>query len=329
MDAKIRNLLILETIAIFALIGALIVVHYQPKQKYGLLSPGVYANADSSVPKGFAIQNLDPIQKELESYISANNLNISIYLQNTKNGASMSVNRQNFYPASINKMPVAILIMELVENDKLDMSTKLPIADADRNSKFGSIYNASYSELTVKELIEAMLKQSDDTALNVLYEQVNKEDMAALLDYYNIDFNSNYHFPAIINQGNSELTNPKTISNMFSSLYFSTVLEPKDSEYVLSLLTQTEFNLTKIADFHDKTVIAQKHGVYYDGSTKLFHDCGIIYVEKSRFTYCIMTSGMEVDEAQRATVVIVRKIHDYIVQTRLKLDAYREHLDNP
>ena len=329
---KLRGLLILQTLIILALLAIAINANNPPKPKYGLLSPGVYADADPSVPKGFAIANLDPLQAQMDTFLSANKLNVSILVQNLKNGATMTIrSRQGFYAASLNKIPVAVLIMEKVEKGNLSMDTKLKVLDSDKSSDKGSIDSSHdsthYSELTVRELVERMLRDSNNTALNVLFKQMDQNDMAALLDYYNIDFNSNYHYDRSRYQGNSKFITPRAAANMFSSLYFSTVLEPKNSEYILSLLTGTDFNLTEAAGLPGDVVLAHKYGAYYDDSTELFHDCGIMYIGKTRFLYCVMTSDIEFDNAKHLTSIVVNQTYLFITQTRARLDDYKKRFD--
>ena len=324
MSQKLKLLLFVETVAILVLVGLLAAnKDGVPAPKSGLLSPLIYANADPSVPKGFAIQDMFPLQLRLAKFISDNNFNVSIYLMNLKTGASMYVNEEGFYAASLNKIPVAILVMEHVESGKLAMDSKLKILDSDRDQSSG----LSSKELTVRELLEAMLKESDNTAFNVLFRQIDTQDMTLLLDYYNIDYNSNYQFTPYSAgfKNQSEFMTPRVVSNVFSSLYFSTVLHPEDSEYILSLLTESDFNVTKIAALPDNVKIAHKYGIYYGTDAKLFHDCGIIYMASTRFFYCVMTSGMELTKAETVSILIVKETYSYIVQTRAKFDAYKEH----
>lgn len=296
----------------------------QEKQPIGFLSPVVYA--DMGQPKQFNIVNFEPLRIDIQNYLSSGRINASVFVMNLKNSAYISINRQAYYSASLNKLPVAILIMQKIENKKLTFDTKLTILNSDRTESSGSLYATSLHELPVKVLLEDMLKESDNTALNVLFRQVEAEDLPKLLNYFNVDLNSNYHFEQTENTTYKFIT-PQTMSNIFSSLYFSTLLEPKDSEYLLSLLANTTFDINKLAELPKNIIAAQKFGEYDSPDTKLFHDCGILYMNQSRIFYCVMINGFDGTGGRQIAGILVHKIYKFVVETRAKLDQYKKEVE--
>ncbi len=276
-----------------------------------LLSPRVYT--EILPPKSFLILNLEPLKRDIQTYIQSNDLNISVYVLNLKDGASFEINaNKSFSAASLNKLPVAIIIMKKVENGELSLDTSLQILPQDRSEGSGNLYNTQKNELSVKELLRYMLQDSDNTAFWVLARQVSLEDGNQLTDYLGYYTNSlNFSEPA-----ESLYVSPKTIGNLFISLYLSTMLNPSDSEMILSFLTNTSFDVKEYAKIPEDVVIAQKYGSFYYKTTSLFHDCGIIYIEETRFFYCIMTEGIERNKAQESVGAILNKLYNYILEKR-------------
>ena len=292
----------------------------QGKNSFGFLSPRVYAGLIQ--PKSFLIINFNPLQEKLKEYIRKKNITASVYVLNLRDGASMGINEEdNFYPASLNKLPIAILIMKKIEDGELSMDTMIPINDSDRSSTWGTLYKTKEKALPVRVLLEKMLKESDNTAFLILQRQVDNEDLNIILNYLNyFDIN-----PYVHRTENDDSIDTKSMANIFSSLYLSTVLERNDSEYILSLLTKSDFDINKIAKLPSDVRVAQKFGENYYGGNKFLHDCGIMYFNESRIFYCVMTKGLEENEARETIGIFINAIYNYVTRARKTFDTYRAY----
>ena len=292
----------------------------QKESTSGLLSPRIYSGLLK--PESFMIVNFAELKEKIQSYVTKNNLNVSVYVENFRNGAYMGINEKNgFFPASLIKLPVAILITKKIEDGKLSFDTMLEIEDSDRTSSYGELYKTEEKQLPVRILLEKMMKESDNTAFRVLLHEVDVEDFQLVLDYYNIEVNADFQDGETAKHPN--LLSPKAMSTLFSSLYFSTVLEPDNSEYLLSLLSDSAFDAGKAANIPSDVTMAHKFGETYYGDFRYFHDCGIIYINESRVFYCIMTKDLDEKQATEAIGSIVNEIYNYVKNTRAKLDKYK------
>ena len=327
MKIKIKLIGAFEALIILILIAS--VVHTKlnetkadtNKNNSGLLSPRVYAGILK--PKSFLLTNFEPLRERLGDYIKQQKLNVSIYVESLRNGAQMGINEDiGLYPASLNKLPVAILVMDRIEKGKLSLDTMLQINNSDRNDPTSEFYKSKESKVTVKVLIEKMLKESDNTAFYTLLRLIDKRDLEILLNYYSLNPESTYFNPKKQNE-HSNFVTPIEISNIFTSLYLSTVLTSKDSEYVLSLLTATDFDIKKIALLPENVRVAHKFGSYYANGAKYFHDCGIIYSGELKILYCIMTKDLDEPEAIKNVGIFVHSVYTYTNATREQLDTFR------
>ncbi len=288
----------------------------------GLLSQRIYSGLLE--PKSFLIVNFAELKENIQSYTSKNNLSIAVYIENFRNGAYTGINEKTgFFPSSLIKLPVAILITKKIENGELSFDTMLKINDSDRTSTFGELYKTEEKQLPVRVLLEKMLKESDNTAFRVLARHVDVEDFQLVLDYYNMDVNAD--FQDVETTKHQNLLSPKAMSTLFSSLYFSTVLEPKNSEYLLSLLSDSAFDVRQAANIPDGVIIAHKFGYTYYTNFNYFHDCGIIYIKESRIFYCIMTKDLNEKQATEAIGHIVNEIYNYVKNTRARFDNYKNN----
>jgi len=327
---KLKKVIIFETIIIIILVIAIIFFNidifkpfiiqqnkdvYCEKHYYDnkvcLLSPRIYTNI---IPqKNYLILNFESLKTDIQNYIDDNHFNLSVYIINARDGASFGIDEDKLYQAiSLNKLPIAVIILKKVEEGKLSLDTKLPIEDKDRDNSFGTLYAQPVNELSVRDLLRYMLSESDNTALWVLSKKITKEDLlyfTKYIDYYSNDINSE-KFPI------DTKTSPKTVSNIFLSLYLSTILNADDSELILSYLTNSSFDIKKYAQLPDDVVVSQKYGFYYLNNLSFFHSCGIIYVEDSRFSYCIMSKDIEREKAPEVIGTIVNKLYNFVVEGR-------------
>jgi len=125
----------------------------------GLLSQRIYAEV--LPPESHLIFNFKPLEDSLEKYISQKNETIGVYITNLRDGASLGINeKRGFEPASLNKLPLAILVLKEIEKGALNFSTKLPITFEDADSDSGMLYLSVGNTITVDELLTAMLSGS-------------------------------------------------------------------------------------------------------------------------------------------------------------------------
>ena len=318
---KIKKVVIIEAIVIIILTAFLIEryvnntcssEYYQNGNgKIKLLSPRIYSGLLPA--EEFLILNFEPLKKDVNEYITKNNINISIYVLNMRDGASFGINEKEPIEAlSLNKLPIAMIILEKVEQGKLSLDTKLPITKEDRDILSGTLYAQPINELTIKELLRYMLQESDNTALWVLLKQVNLAELNRFTNYVGY-YKNNMNY---LESSDSFLVSAKTTSNLFISLYLSTVLKPENSELILSYLTNTTFDVKKYAKLPDDVIVSQKYGEFYINNKNIFHSCGIMYIEDSRIFYCIMTDGLQQEKARNTVGILVNKIYNYAIKTK-------------
>ena len=321
MIIKLKWVVIAEAIAIILLLAVVANVYVgkakvEKQSKDGFLSPRIYSGLLE--PKSFLITSFAPLKEKILNYIAKNQQNVSVYVENLRNGAFSGINeRTGFFPTSLNKLPVAILIMKKIENNELD--TMLEIKDTDRTDSSGELYKTKEKELPLRIVLEKLLKDSDNTALRMLLRQISLEDLQLILDYYGLDINAD-----VQKKQAPDLITPKAMSNLYKSLYFSTVLEPESSEYLLNLMTDTIFDIKKLANIPDDVRISHKFGENYYADNSFFHDCGIMYIDETRIFYCIMTKDLDVEEAEETVGVIVNEIYSYVKSEKAKLEVYKE-----
>lgn len=313
---KLKRIVIFQTIfLIIALIIIFFLIFHNSQPDYlkdngkiKLLSPRIYSGIIK--PESYLILNWNPLEEKINNFIQNNSLNVSVYVLNMRDGASFGVDEdEEFDSLSLNKIPVAMIILKKVEEGKLSIDTKLKIPDKYRDPEYGTLYKNPATELSVKDLLRYMLSESDNTAFFTLEQQItfqNLKDLSSYLYFYS-DIDSG------LSPSKKFAITPKSTSNIFTSLYLSTFLTPEDSETILSYLTNNSFDIKTYAKIPNDVTIAHKNGAYNLENKNIFHDCGIMYIEDSRIFYCVMTNGLEENSAYNLIGSIVKGIYNYVV----------------
>src|SRR3989338_8835071 len=214
-----RAVVVVESILIVLLAVAAGALWLEEKQKrsaeqsFPFLSAKIHK--DIIEEKSFAIVNFAPLKSKLEQYTAEENANMSIYVENLRNGAYTGINERNgFLPASLNKLPLAILIMKKVEEGELTMDTLIKIQKSDRLDTFGTLYQTPAEELPLRTMLEKLLQESDNTAFSSLLHYVSSEDIEFVLNYYGLDIRLDFHGEQLENRSNT--LSPKGMSNLRS-----------------------------------------------------------------------------------------------------------------
>jgi len=313
--SKLKGVAVIEAIIIIIL-AILLFTHYShtstTTNKYPMLSSRI--SAGLLQPQSFLILNFEPLKKDINNYIADNNLNLSLFVENLRDGASFGINANKaFEPASLNKLPIAIIILREVEEGKLALGKPLTIKPEFRDNESGNLFATQINEMSIRDLLHYMLAESDNTAFKTLGSQVTLKDLQGLsfyLNYYNRDID----YTSATN--NVFEISPKSTANLFLSLYLSTVLEPEDSELILEELANSTFDIKKYANLPANLTIAHKYGVHFTTNSSSFQDCGIMYIQDSRIFYCIMNSGLERDKTINAVGTVLNKIYNYIIEAK-------------
>ena len=333
---KLKNIALVQIVIIILLLIIIVKLsffssQFPPKSdvpdgpNQGFLSPRVYTGLVK--PHNFTVMNFVPLKTALMEFMTKNQLNMSVYVENLKSGASLGINEKDEYlPASLTKVLVAILVLRQVERGKITLDTLIDINPSDRLDTAGSLFMSSEQRLSLRTLLTAMLNESDNTALRILKRYTDHEDNTMIVKYLGYYTTGDIDKKDIGDNAEADLITPKVMYNLFSSLYLSALLTPEHSEFFLSSMVDTIFDIEEKAELPDEVTVAHKFGARYVEGIQCFHDCGIMYVQSKdmRIFYCIMTKDLDEQIAMDITGKIVNTIYSYSVNTRKRFDQYNQ-----
>ncbi len=233
--------------------------------------------------------------------------NTSVYFSDFTTGKWASVNgNDKYYPASLGKVPIMMAYYALAENTStiLDEEGSFPLGVPDLNTQqeippIDAITPGQ--DYTAEQLIEYMIKYSDNDAAAVLTNMADQSDLESVYADLQIPLTEN------VTASTSDIMTPQQYAILFKTLYNATYLSRNYSEQALKLMTQTTFMQGIVAGVPSSTVVSHKYGLasYTSGGVPYqweLHDCGIVYAPGHSYLLCVMTKGTTSIAAQEKTI---------------------------
>jgi len=262
-------------------------------------------------PLAGKLQNLfiavSPLRKEIEKTVKDySQFHVGVYFESLRTGAWVGINEKEiFYPASLLKVPIAIAFLKSVEEKQYALDEEIEVKAKDLNQEYGAWYREKTvgQKASFREVLTQMLKRSDNTARNMLIRYVSEAENRDVYEYLNLE----------VPENQSSHLSLKKYGTIFRSLYWADYLNEENSEFLLSLLVDSERPDLIPASLPPSAKVAHKFGVAQAQETLV--DCGIVYLEPSRYLLCVSVKGQDaVDKGSEVISAVSRTIYDYISQ---------------
>ena len=241
------------------------------------------------------------IYSYLEQEKSSGNLyEYSFYFKELNSPLWFGINeKKSFFPASLFKLPIAMAIYEQGEREDFFLDNLITYTpEIAAINKINPLSEESLlvvgNSYLVKDLVKMLLEQSDNGAKDLLLSVLNKKYFLELLNVVSIS-------DPIGKQNFTVSSEEYTL--FLRLLYNSSYLNEEHSEYLLSILSKSDFIQGIVAGTPSTIKVSHKFGTYsakekinnIDLSAVLLHDCGVVYVKDDPFVLCFMTKGKNVE----------------------------------
>jgi len=259
--------------------------------------------ARNYIPQEHFIVNIQPLREKLNKLAAAEKAEtVSVYFEFLNTGANIQINNSTrFYPASLVKLPSALVAMKKVEKGDWKMDSRLVLFEQDKDQRYGTLYQQPVgTSFSIEELLTALLTQSDNTAHRMLMRNMSEAELGELRDAIGLDE---------LFDEKSEVS-AKEYSRLFRALYNSSFLRRSNSQRILQWLTQTPFNRTLPSGLPDGTIFSHKIGE--DNVEKNYLDSGIVYLPNRPYLLTVMIKEHDQDKANALMKQISRAAHDYV-----------------
>ncbi len=278
--------------------------------EYHFINPLLFVDSSREAPEYNSLQSL------LNDFVSTSKKNgdvssLSVYFRDLNSGKWTGVNQDTLYaPSSMLKVAVMIGYLKQSENDSSVLLKKIPYTSAvDPGQNYKPEHSLASGDYPARDLIEAMIIDSDNSALLSLYDN-NRQGFIDVLKSLNIT-----PPPSI---DTTDFMSPRTYSSLFRILFSATYLSPDVSEQTLQLLSLTNWKKGLVAGVPDTVAVSHKFGehtsILVDGQvqSRELHDCGIIYYPQHPYFLCVMTRGQDFTKLESVISNISRLTYDNV-----------------
>jgi len=236
---------------------------------------------------------LMPFKNRVDNFIKDNlrkqwGDEVSVYFRELNDGLAFTIGKpEQFYPASLLKVPEMMSVLKKADADPAILKKRIaydrPELKSRQNTEVADklVFGRSY---TIEELMERMIKYSDNVSSWLLEDALNPRDLRRVFDDLGIPNPADY-------ADQDYVLSTETYSSFFRILYNASYLRKTSSEKALEYLSSTDYTKGLVAGVPPGTTVAHKFGLRKINGTKQLHDCGIIYYPGHPYLLCIMTSG--------------------------------------
>ena len=247
------------------------------------------------------IVNFLPLRTQMHKEVDPYADSFAVYFDYLPTGTTISINEdKNFTAESLLKVPVVMAYFHKKEQQGITIDPTVTIKKSELNNKFGDLYKkgAGY-KINLGDAAKLALQKSDNTASLVLADQISQDDFKFVYDGLDI--------PEMLDK-NTPLITAQEYSSVLKALYFGGVLTNADSEYILELLSKTDFNDLLPSGVPGNIAVSHKIGLV---NGELYADCGIVYYPNRPYILC-MVSHSDEQTAKTHMHTLSKMVFDYV-----------------
>lgn len=281
-------------------------------QSYFYVNPLLYCGDQNTVSDLTASSIQDTVAKYFNTAKREGRmLDGSMYYRDLKNGpwAGVNVDMQT-PPASLLKVPLAMSLYKYAEGRPAFLGQTFLYDSRGIDANAGEHIKAAESitsgkSYSVEELIQYMLRDSDNGAMTLLAGSVQIDELTNSFKTIGV--------PPPQGDGNKYAINARVFGSFFRVLYNASYLSPDDSEHMLGILAGSGFDEGIVAGVPKGTRVAHKFGErsLEDGSTFL-NDCGIVYRSDHPYLICIFTKGRDAQDLVSSVRDVSKIVYDLV-----------------
>ncbi|GIW69887.1 MAG: serine hydrolase [Patescibacteria group bacterium] len=229
-----------------------------------------------------------------------------LYIKDIGSGMELKYNEKSeFYTASLYKVPIAAAVLKEVEKGKLSLDDTATYLPYDYAAGTGVIGGYSHGiQLKIREILTELLKNSDNTAQNILLRTLSYKNIQDTFDTVVPDKDTSTFY-------RYNLSTPYEIGKVIEELYFGKYLNSQHKQYLFDLMTDTSFEDRISPYLEENLIFSHKIGNWPES----WHDCGVVKstVTESELIVCLMSQKAPYENflnAAKVTAEFINTIMD-------------------
>ncbi|MDQ5950963.1 MAG: beta-lactamase class [Patescibacteria group bacterium] len=236
---------------------------------------------------------LKALKDEVEKVVSSKaDQDISLYYRDLLNGPWYGYDEnETFSPQSLLKLPIILAYFKIADENPNILNEEIEykeILDSNLPVSYSLELGKRY---TVDSLIQRTIQQSDNVAFTLLVDHLPLKFVEKVHDDLNIPYPK---------EGTpTDFISVRSYSSIFRVLYNASYLSRRNSEYLLELLSKSDFPDGLVAGVPKSVPVSHKFGIKNPSEEhpeSQLHDCGVVYHPDHPYLLCIMTKANNQNE---------------------------------
>lgn len=256
---------------------------------------------------------LSSLEQSLALFAADRTNTYAIYVKPLDSDLSLIIHNEQMTAASMIKLFIMAEAFRQKKAGLIDLDEESTITDDVKVGGAGILQNVPVgTRKTLRELIDLMIIESDNTATNIIIDRLTIENINQLITGLGLkntvlqrkmmDFQSKKN-------GKENYTSAFDFGMTLEKIYWGQCIGPQEDAAMLEILLRQKDN-DKIPALLPATIkVAHKTGEL----TGILHDGGIVYGEKGAYIVCIMTNtNKDVATASKDIAAISKTIYQFL-----------------
>jgi len=215
---------------------------------------------------------------------------IGIYVKDISTGRDWEYHADEVFPsASLIKVPVMIGIFEKLRRNEIDLDDELVLKKGEKRGGSGNLRRLRYgTRLTVRQLVEKMITESDNTATRMLVDHVGLEYLQERFTRMGLKQTGIYPEGLSLSSlpvGRENYTTPREMCMLLEGIYRGQMVDKPSSESMLEIMRRVKTH-SRFAKYLPRGwSLAHKTGML----RLACHDVGVISSPTGDYLLAVMT----------------------------------------
>ncbi len=235
----------------------------------------------------FGIDRFGALRGAIEDFVFTHPGYISVSFVDLRTDRKVAVAEDRLYnPASVIKIPVMVEVYRQISVGKMTLDDQLVLRQADKLSGSGALqYHQVGNRYSVRQLLELMITQSDNTATRMLIESVGKENINATMRQMGLK-NTVIRTSNLLRAEGLNFSTAGDMTILMAKIFKGTAINPEVSKEMLATLgrQQIKWGIPRFLPSYVK--VANKTGTL----AHIKNDTGIVLLETRPYVVSVFTS---------------------------------------
>jgi beta-lactamase class A len=215
---------------------------------------------------------------------------IGIYVKDISTGREWQYHSDDMFPsASLIKVPIMISLFEKLKDNEVDLDDELTLKKGEKRGGSGTLRRMRYgTKLTVRQLVEKMITESDNTATRMLVDLVGLD---YLQDHFTaIGLKKTGIYPEGLSLSSTPVsrenyTTPREMAMLVEGIYRGNMVDKQYSAEMLDIMKRLKTH-SRFAKYLPRNwALAHKTGMLRLSC----HDVGVVFSPTGNYLMAIMT----------------------------------------